>query len=469
MPSSARIYSTTLYEEAKRLDASFYCGPGQGECLTFLQSKMKKKELYELTLGGQQGIFIPSRFKRVFVNSKKTGYPYLTGAGITQNDPLNNCKFLSRKYTRNVHKLLLKPKMVVVTCSGIIGNPVYISEYFMGSLGSPDLLRIVPDVNKILPGYLFAFLSTTLGRALISRNTYGSVIPHIEAHHIYSTPVPVLENNIMMEINSFIIAANFERDKFYNTKDRFINKLFNELKIPLNNIEVFNSFSTRSVTSSQLIEVNRFKADYFSEIAKKIEDMIQKYKHILSRLGDVTFRIFKPPIFKRHRIEHKNGIPFMGQAEPYQLNPKPKYYLSHKQPLIQEFLLRKGMVIFPAAGSTDGNFGRPLIVLDRLSGIFCGDDLMRIEAKNVNDAGYIYAYLSSSIGEVLIKRLNYGSAIPRIVPEMVSTIPIIWPNRDLRHFIGRGIIDAFSNFERAAELEDTAIGLIQKELSKWLD
>lgn len=207
MSAAVKVKASWLDQAGKRLDASYYGGPGQREARAFIASKIEKKELRELTEGGEDGIFIPSRFKRNYVDNPDFGYPYLTGTLIIQSDPLRKCKYLSRKHTHNIEKLLFKPDTIVITCSGNIGNTVYITDYFNGAIGSPDLVRIVPDKQKILPGYLYAFLCSNIGQTLISQSTYGSVVQHIEAHHLYNMPIPILQKAEMQAINDSIMES----------------------------------------------------------------------------------------------------------------------------------------------------------------------------------------------------------------------------------------------------------------------
>lgn len=207
MATAVSTPSSWLFQEGLRLDATYYGGPGQREVRAFLASDIEKRELRELTQGGEAGIYIPSRFKRTYVDNPEYGYPYLSGASIVQADPLSNCRYLSKKYTPNVEALLLRPKMIIITCSGIIGNTVYISDYFRGAIGSPDLLRVVPDPDQIPPGYLYAFLSSKIGRALLTQSSYGSVVSHIEAHHVYDLPIPILAPEVMAEVHDLIEEA----------------------------------------------------------------------------------------------------------------------------------------------------------------------------------------------------------------------------------------------------------------------
>jgi type I restriction enzyme S subunit len=51
-------------------------------------------------------------------------------------------------------------------------------------------MRVVPDAEKIPPGYLYAYLSSKFGVPLVVGGTYGAIIQHIEPEHIANLPVP---------------------------------------------------------------------------------------------------------------------------------------------------------------------------------------------------------------------------------------------------------------------------------------
>jgi type I restriction enzyme, S subunit len=216
-----------LYAGDCRLDASFHASAGV-KALRRLRrwagapapSPVQRSATRESTVsyGSQRldrldevckpdGIFIPSRFKRIFVDDPEHGAPYLTGGSIMQAEPLSGAKLLSYKYTANLAELALRERMILVTCSGTIGNSVYVNANFRGAVGSPDLLRIEADIVKIPPGYLYTFLSSPVGKALIEQKTYGAVVPHIEAHHVVDLPIPRLDAAIEARIHALVERA----------------------------------------------------------------------------------------------------------------------------------------------------------------------------------------------------------------------------------------------------------------------
>ena len=236
-----------LHDSGRRLDASYHASDGI-KALHFIRrwagqpeqpaapalgrTRDRRRTTYgtyrldpleEVCLPG--GIFIPSRFKRIFVDDLDHGVPYLTGGSIMQADPLMGARYLSYRFTANLDELALHERMILVTCSGTIGNSVYVNANFKDAVGSPDLLRIVADPAKIPPGYLYAFLSSPLGKALIEQKTYGAVVPHIEAHHVTDLPIPRLDPATELRIHELIERAAALRveanEKLAQARERF--------------------------------------------------------------------------------------------------------------------------------------------------------------------------------------------------------------------------------------------------------
>jgi len=54
---------------------------------------------------------------------------------------------------------------------------------------SEHVIRIIPDIDEVDPGYLFSFLASELvGKVLLAQGIYASVVTHITPDHIRSYP-----------------------------------------------------------------------------------------------------------------------------------------------------------------------------------------------------------------------------------------------------------------------------------------
>ena len=81
--------------------------------------------------------------------------------------------------------------MTLISCSGFnAGRSAYVRPDMNGVWSSQDTIKVDPDPEEIKPGYLYAFLLSEFGEALVRGSVYGSAVKHIEPHHIAGLPVP---------------------------------------------------------------------------------------------------------------------------------------------------------------------------------------------------------------------------------------------------------------------------------------
>lgn len=160
-------------------------------------------------------VILPGRFKRIYV-AEEFGIPFLGGKQILETNP-SNVKYLSIKHhsERMNKELLLKENMIIVTCSGTIGNLILTPKYLENYVGSQHIMRIIPS-KKINPGYLFAYLDNEYGNSLIMKQVYGSVVDEINDEQIGKVLVPILDDDTMDKIGDKVLMANKLRSDAFN-------------------------------------------------------------------------------------------------------------------------------------------------------------------------------------------------------------------------------------------------------------
>lgn len=127
-------------------------------------------------------IFYPGRFKRNYVDYFPGAVPFLGGSNITE--------FIARtdKWLRpddpNLESLLIHAGWILVTRSGTTGIVSIVPKAWEGYAMSEHVIRIVPNVEKIAPEYLFAFLRSKYGKEQLARGVFGSVIDEITPEYL---------------------------------------------------------------------------------------------------------------------------------------------------------------------------------------------------------------------------------------------------------------------------------------------
>ena len=123
------------------------------------------------------------------------GVIFIGGKQLFELDPSNK-KYLSliQHKDRIKNELTLKENMILITCSGTIGKVTLVPRHWEGWTANQHIIRIIPS-SKAIAGYLFTFLNSDIGRLLIQKHTYGSVIDEIDRNHVADIPIPILDDD----------------------------------------------------------------------------------------------------------------------------------------------------------------------------------------------------------------------------------------------------------------------------------
>lgn len=167
----------------KRFEASYYVSDNR----SLLDSIIDYGE-YSLLRDNTNSIFKPNIFKREYV--QKNGYQLIGGSDMLKRIPSTD-KMISKRQVESMPSLKLERNYILVTRAGTIGNVAFVDNQVANLIISEDVLRVVPR-DEQTAYYLYAFLSSKVGKKLITLFTYGSVIQHIESQHLELVPIPKL-------------------------------------------------------------------------------------------------------------------------------------------------------------------------------------------------------------------------------------------------------------------------------------
>ena len=183
------IPSSWLETEEYRLNAKPYFS-GAVEAKMALE-KFPCEMLIELTVNGKKGIFNGPRFSRVFVSEVTHGLRLISGADMIQAD-LSYTDMIAKWQARAMPEMVLREGTTLISSYGTVGRCMYARSDMVGHIGSDNVLKVLPDKDKIKPGYLFAFISSKFGVPIIIMGEGGSVVTYLDPSRVYQLPVPRL-------------------------------------------------------------------------------------------------------------------------------------------------------------------------------------------------------------------------------------------------------------------------------------
>jgi type I restriction enzyme S subunit len=468
--------SHALTSQGQRLDASYHASAGVKVLRTLQQwaneapARASENTLREFAAGYAArrldrlsdvcipgGVFIPGRFKRVYVDNPAHGAPYLTGGSILQVDPLSGSKLLSRRYTANIKELALYERMTLITCSGTIGNSVYVNGTFEGAVGSPDLIRILADPQKILPGYLYAFLNSPIGRVLIEQKTYGAVIPHIEAHHVVDLPIPRLDSASEERIHEMIEQAAYLRSEANKAKQQAQNLLTDAIP----GVQSHHIPKTLAVQFPQ--NTTRLDGTYHAAQVATRSTYRQTSTDVV-KIGDLLSDMFY--LGKLHRVfvdDPSEGVPLLSISDVQKAKLTSEKYISRTRSRnVTEAMLQEGWVLVSRSGTP----GIVVYTRREMVGMAGTDHLVRLVPNHQKVLpGYLFTILASPFGQVLLRSSVHGSVQLQLPPEYIGEIRIPVVDRALQVSIHQLISSYAEQLSLASEREKEAEALLKAALA----
>src|SRR5262249_15804513 len=291
------VMASWLREQGFGLDAPPFLS-GAIETRKLLEQLPVKDPLALLTQG-DLGIFHAGRIKRNWVTELEYGIPFLSSTDILQAD-LSSLPLISKQVVTENPQLTIRKDWILVTRSGSIGRMAYARPDMDGMACSEHVLRVVPEPNHILPGYLYAFLSSKFRRSLVVGSTYGAIIPHIEPHHLADLHVPRLGEKVETRAHELVQEAAEARTNASRLLRQASADLLQYFVLPpIQHSRSSISLSTFRVYASQL---SRLDAAHHSPIcAQPAQCLARALPSGTEKIGHIA-KVFTPGIFKRIHV-----------------------------------------------------------------------------------------------------------------------------------------------------------------------
>lgn len=402
-----------------------------------------------------------TRFPRVYV-AEANGVPFLSSSDIIGLRPERG-NFLSRKHTPKLNQLIIKPWMVLVSRSGTIGNVSLASPRMEGWALSEDAIRIIAP-NKDIAGFVSAFLRSHWGRDQLCGLTYGSVIQHIEPHHLEQVLIPDIPAIRRIAIGRAFVEAALKRDEANNKLDEADVQLRTALKLPPLPTSTHGPV-TSTVRAAQWGK--RLDAAFHNPTARWVEDQLHACGLSVLPLGDksLTKAIKAVTKFRKRVYVPNGGIPLLSSKQLFQIDPIELKGLARGAHLedMDEIGLKNNLVMVTCSGTN----GRVQIVPAYMNNWAASQDALRVEGVTDEAAGYIFAWLASVYGQTLLLRHQYGSVITHLDRGMLGSVPVpILPNAK-RKAIAALVLDANRLRDEAWNLEQGALKMLREEIAPF--
>lgn len=238
-----------------------------------------------------------------------------------------------------------------------------------------------------------------------------------------------------------------------------------EVELPKNPLFLPSPLRYGSVSIAQMVNnSHRYDASAYNIEAMSALRKVMRNKygfiHLLGAHGLVK-DAFVGSRFKRIYTDNPKDIPFYLPSDIENVYPKASKYISAKTDTdINALKVESNMLLM----SVSGTIGKTAIVRRRLDNCVFSHDLLRVVFKNDFDLGYVYAFLNTETGLLILQSNNYGAVIDHIEPEHLANVPIPNAPEELKKVIHNLIVESYDLRDKSNDLIDEAQSLLYKEL-----
>ena len=208
----------------------------------------------------------------------------------------------------------------------------------------------------------------------------------------------------------------------------------------------------------------RLEASVFDVEAKQARELITKGKYGSIPMYGTTGLIkdaFYPGRFKRIYCDKQHGVSFYLPSQMTDIYPKPEKHISRLTKCDIEALKLKPKTLLLTRSGTIGTIS---YVSKTIENCVFSDDVIRVTFKENFDLGYVYTFLKSKIGSLILQTNGYGSVITHLEPEHLEEMRIPNAPPAIKRRISELIERSYALRDESNALIDEATSLLIKEL-----
>ena len=449
----ASVPYSNVFNDSKILKPNYHLNYGKRR----IENALKKEKSFTTLGDAVKDVYTGGIFKRVFVEKKEFGLPYISAQHMMNTHPLEIAKIISKRYTPRQEDMTLRTNQILISCAGTVGNARLIGEDLDGIIGSQDIIRVISNDAKYPYGFIYAYLASPTAYNYIQSFIYGSVVPRIEPKTLAKLPIPIFNKSKQQEIHNLIIEASSLRvvsSKLLKEAIGFFDALNINYKY---GTSVYNAVSIKHINS----RYKRFDSSH-AIVSELLSGSFRNSNINFVTIKSQASRIFIGPRMKRNYVN--NGVPFLSTSAMQKANPtKTDKFITTKSAI--GFIVSEGWILTTRSGT----LGDTIYTLPCITGYAVSEDAIRIVLKKNTQITnkYLFAFLKSAIGKSSLLLGSYGSVIEHLNEDYIGDIKV--PLLEDSHIITieQKIDDYVNNINKAIVKENLAIELVEKEIESW--
>ena len=311
----------------------------------------------------------PPRIKQVLV-PPDNGVPYLNTSQVFDLRPKPR-KWLAMGRTKSAEARLIKEGTILVMASATVGRAIVATKAHENAIISHHFMRVRP-LDARFAGWVYAYLRSPQGQAMMRGSQYASVIRHIEPHHLATLPVPDVSQEIAQTFNEKIAEIVACRNNAARLRIS-AEAMFADAVGAVASADKEEGFSVRLSLAAN--GRRRLEAAYHTPHVQAIIRSFKKWE----ALGKITKRVWWGNRFKRHYGE--NGIPYLSADDVFTTNSyAATRILVDPEDGHEAFFVKRGWIVMACSGQTYGLNGAATIATEWHENTFFSHDMIQNRA-----------------------------------------------------------------------------------------
>jgi hypothetical protein len=454
------VKSTWLEEGGRRLDCNPYMS-GAAEAKEALERLSTRKDILSAIT---DRIFHAGREGRLWVDDPRYGKPFLGSSDILAAD-LSKLPLIADTIVERNPLFTLGERWTLITRSGTVGRMAYVRPDMAGMACSEHVLRVVPNEDRIPPGYLYTFLSSRYGVPMIVSGTYGAIIQHIEPEHIAKLPVPRFEENFERHVHALIEESAGLLSAYQHQVSEATNDFFEAVGLRDITSAEWHAMGTDTGFTVQNSDVTSLRALNFNPRFNALKKSIESGPH--KRLSEICVpgTLGRGDRFKRVDAQPEHAYQMVGQRELFWLRPEGRWIA--KSAMDVGSLGVPGAVMVAAQGTLGESelYCRSEFVWESWTKMAFSEHILRVIAdESVMPRGCLYAFMRSETAFRMLRSISSGSKLQDHHYKLRGELPVPFPPPEEQKAIHEKIVAAYNARHKAVELSDVATQMVESRI-----
>jgi hypothetical protein len=362
----------------------------------------------------------------------------------------------------------IKRFQVLVAGAGTLGdNELYgraliADARLAGKYVGPDSMTLVfrePESDQSL--FTYAYLATSVGVAAIRATSYGTKILRFREDLLSSLPVPIADPVVVYGVAVLVRRCVEQREIFLR-----------ELHAARETIERMPDMREahamcaargpkRVVWAGSLPTLRAWN---FASTGDALSYLRKRWTGCLADAVE-SEGIFKGGRLTRVPCDPPHGVNLLSQRDVFAIRPVPRRV---QRPTDSLFEVTPSMLLLASRGqmSEGAIFARIERASHMPAGAIVTEDITRIRPRDGLGEG-LYAFLSTSVGQSLLRSTAYGTSIPGMRGDLLARLPL--PETGSLQRATKHVEAATAARIAAAQAESEAISTVEEEvLPAWL-